>query len=107
MPTPTPLPALRLAALVPLVALAACVVPIPAPPGAPGSITLIPADPCGARSLSEYRGAPEAQVRGTTFAAPGPVRILTVGQPATTDVIENRLNFLIGADGRVAYITCG
>jgi hypothetical protein len=102
-----PLPARAVAALVPLVALAACFVPIPAPPGAPGSVTIIPADPCGARSVREYRGAPEAQVRGTTFAAPGPVRILTIGQPATTDFVENRLNFLIGADGRVADITCG
>ena len=42
-----------------------------------------------------------------TFAAPGPVRILSVGQPATTDFIENRLNFIIGPDGRVADISCG
>lgn len=82
-------------------------IPIPAPPGAPGSITIIPGDPCGVRSAAALRGAPEAQVRNVTFSSPGPVRILTVGQPATTDFIENRLNFVIGTDGTVADITCG
>jgi hypothetical protein len=103
--------AMTLARLSPLVlatVLSGCIfIPIPAPPGAPGAITIIPEDPCGARSVSNYRGATEAQVRGTNFAAPGPVRILTVGQPATTDLIENRLNFIIGADGLVSDITCG
>jgi hypothetical protein len=98
----------RLSPLVLATALSGCIfIPIPAPPGAPGAVTIIPADPCGSRSVSAYRGLTEAEVRGTTFAAPGPVRILTVGQPATTDYIENRLNFLIGPDGRVADITCG
>jgi hypothetical protein len=98
----------RLSPLVLATALTGCIfIPIPAPPGAPGSVTIIPADPCGARSLSAYEGLPEAEVRGITFAAPGPVRFLTVGGIATTDFIENRLNFIIGPDGRVADITCG
>jgi hypothetical protein len=102
------MPSLRPAALVLLLAAPGCIfIPIPAPPGAPGSITIIPGDPCGARSVSAFRGAPEAEVRSVTFAAPGPVRILRVGEPATADAVENRLNFIIGTDGRVADITCG
>ena len=105
---PSPMPSLRPAALVLTLALPGCIfIPIPAPPGAPGSVTIIPGDPCGARSVSAFRGASEAEVRGVSFAAPGPVRILTVGQPATADEVENRLNFIIGPDGRVADITCG
>lgn len=97
----------RLAPLVLVTALSGCIIPIPAPPGAPGSITYIPADPCGARSVSSFIGQPEVAVTGNTFATPGPMRILTVGQPATADFIENRLNFIIGTDGRVTDITCG
>lgn len=98
----------RFSPLVLTAALSGCIfIPIPAPPGAPGSVTIIPADPCGARSVASYKGAPEAEVRAIQFAAPGPVRFLTVGGPATADFIENRLNFIIGADGRVADITCG
>jgi hypothetical protein len=89
-------------------ALSGCIfIPIPVPPGTPGAITIIPADPCGARSLSAYRGVTEAELNAVSFAAPGPVRILRAGDVATTDFVENRLNFLIGADGRVADITCG
>jgi hypothetical protein len=96
------------APLLSLLLLTGCIfIPIPAPPGAPGSITIIPGDPCGARSVSAFRGATEAEIRNVRFSAPGPVRILTVGQPATADMIENRLNFIIGTDGRVADITCG
>lgn len=99
---------LRLAALLLLLAAPGCIfIPIPAPPGAPGAITIIPGDPCGARSVQAFRGAPEAEVRGVTFAAPGPVRIIRAGEPATADAIQNRLNFIIGPDGRVAEITCG
>ena len=97
----------RLAPLVLFVALPGCIIPIPAPPGAPGSITYIQADPCGARSVSSFRGEPEAAVTGNRFDTPGPMRILRAGEPATTDFIENRLNFIIGIDGRVADITCG
>jgi hypothetical protein len=106
MPT---LPSIRRAApLLLALALPGCIfIPIPAPPGAPGAITIVPGDPCGARSVGAYKGVTEAEVRGLTFAAPGPVRVLTVGQPATADFIENRLNFIIGEDGRVADITCG
>jgi hypothetical protein len=106
MPT---IPAIRrVAPLLLALALPGCIfIPIPAPPGAPGAITIIPADPCGARSLSAYKGLTEPEIRNITFAAPGPVRVLTVGQPATADFIENRLNFIIGPDGRVADITCG
>lgn len=101
--TQRPLAALALLALLP-----GCIfIPIPAPPGAPGSITVIPADPCGARSVGSYVGATEAEVRAVTFAAPGPVRILRIGEPATADMIENRLNFVIGPDGRVQGISCG
>jgi hypothetical protein len=101
--TQRPLAALALLALLP-----GCIfIPIPAPPGAPGAITIIPADPCGARSLSAYKGLTEAEIRNISFVAPGPVRVLTVGQPATADVIENRLNIIIGADGRVDGFTCG
>ena len=99
---------LRLAALLLLLAAPGCIfIPIPAPPGAPGAITIIPGDPCGARSVQAFRGAPEAEVRGVTFAAPGPVRIIRAGEPATADAIQNRLNFIIGPDGRVADISCG
>ena len=102
------MPPLRLATLLTFLAAPGCIfIPIPAPPGAPGAIIIIPGDPCGARSVQAFRGATEAELRSVGFAAPGPVRILSVGQPATTDFIENRLNFIIGPDGRVADITCG
>jgi len=98
----------RLTPLALTAALSGCIfIPIPVPPGTPGAITVIPSDPCGARSLSAYRGVTEAELNAVQLAAPGPVRILRVGEPATTDLIENRLNFIIGADGRVADITCG
>jgi hypothetical protein len=102
------MPSLRPAALALALAASGCIfIPIPAPPGAPGSITIIPGDPCGARSVAAFRGATEAEVRSVTFAAPGPVRILRAGEPVTREYIENRLTFLLGPDGRVADITCG
>jgi hypothetical protein len=102
------MPPLRLAALLTFLAAPGCIfIPIPAPPGAPGAITIIPGDPCGARSVQAFLGATEAEIRGVGFAAPGPVRILKAGESATADTIRNRLNFVIGPDGRVADITCG
>lgn len=100
----------RLSPLLLITALSGCLIipiPIPAPPGAPGSITLVEADPCGARSVSGYMGVTEAQVRETNFSAPGPVRVLVPGDSRGAEVIDNRLNFTIGADGRVVDIDCG
>jgi hypothetical protein len=102
------MPLSRLSLVVPVMLLSGCLfIPIPAPPGAPGSVMIVPADPCGARSVSAYRGVTESDLRSTNFAAPGPIRILQPGESPGAERIENRLTFTIGTDGRVASITCG
>jgi hypothetical protein len=99
---------LRLLPLLALTALPGCVIPVPVPPGTPGSITIDQGSPCGARGLQDYVGQSAAVVEGTSFqGALGPVRIIRPGDVVTQEFAPERLNFRIDAAGLVAAVDCG
>ncbi len=81
-----------------LVLLAACTAaPADQPP--PGG------SECPADTLQHLVGAPEQAARD--LAPEGPVRIFRTGDALTMDFNAARLNIEIGADGRIAAVTCG
>jgi hypothetical protein len=83
-------------------ALAACQ---PAPPvdagAAPNGFGV---DACGAAELQDMVGQPKTVLAVMKFAVP--VRVIEPGTPITADFMPNRLNFELGADGRIARIGC-
>ncbi|WP_210529999.1 I78 family peptidase inhibitor [Rubellimicrobium arenae] len=102
----------QLRAIIPLLALAAlpaCIVPIPVPEGTPGAfeIVLDPGDSCGARGLQDFVGQDESAVTSTTFASPGPVRVVRPGSVVAADSNPQRVNFRTDATGKVVAVDCG
>lgn len=91
----------RLALILPLVALPACM------PAAPPPVAVEPpvVDACGAAELQDLVGQPEATASAITFAVP--VRIIQPGSAVTMDFRQDRLNVEVGADGNIARIFCG
>jgi hypothetical protein len=68
-------------------------------------------DACGAAKVrSRWTGAlPDAATKAAIAAAVGdrPIRYYTEGDPVTMDFSEERLNVVLGADGRIAEFRCG
>lgn len=84
-------------ALVPLLALAACVQPeTPAEPPA--------ADACGASKYEGLIGQPAAVLDNMTFAAG--TRIIQPNSPVTMDFRPDRLNVEISKNGRIDKVSC-
>jgi hypothetical protein len=52
-------------------------------------------------------GQPASAVEGVTFESPIPVRVIRPGDAVTEEFNQQRLNFRIGVDGRVAAVDCG
>jgi hypothetical protein len=94
---------LRLALILPLVALAACVPVAPAPAPLPVERPVV--DACGAAELQDLVGQPQGVASAITFAVP--VRIIQPNSAVTMDLREDRLNVEVGADGNIARIFCG
>lgn len=83
---------------VPLLMLAGCVQPEPAAP------VTAPPDLCNA---TQYQGL-IGQRRGTVdgMMLPAGTRIINPGDPVTADYSAQRLNFEIGAGGRIEKVSC-
>ncbi len=90
-------PAKLALAVLPLVALTACVQPEPVP-SEPA------ADQCNAASLSGLVGQPSTVLK--TMLLPAGTRVINPGDPVTMDFRPDRMNIEIGADGRIAKIGC-
>ena len=89
---------MRTLALVPLLALAACVQPAAAPPAQPDT------DLCKASALQGLVGQPKSVL--TTMLLPAGTRVIGPGDAVTMDFRPDRMNVEIGADGRIAKIGC-
>lgn len=70
-----------------------------------------PADPagataCGAENFGSYIGQTEAAFAAVTFPA-GAMRVICHECAVTMDYREDRLNFWLDADGKIARVSCG
>ena len=91
---------MRALALLPLLALAACVEPVPPPGGAP----LPDADLCRASGFQGLVGQPQSVLR--TMMLPAGSRVIGPGDAVTADFRPDRLNIENGTDGRIAKVGC-
>jgi hypothetical protein len=87
----------RLFAL-PLILLAACDLP------ATGTTVTDPV-PCMAPTFARFVGEPLGVL--DPLVVPQPYRVIRPGDAVTREFIANRMNFYVGADGRLADVTCG
>ena len=63
------------------------------------------ADACAAARHRELVGRPLADL--DTAALPGPLRVYRAGRRVTADHRPERMNIVVGGDGRVAAVRCG
>lgn len=91
--------------IAPLLLLAACSQQTPPqmPPISP--ISVATGDECGAASYEGLAGRPDTDLERILIL--GQVRIIRPGRPYTDDLRPQRLNFQIGADGRIERVFCG
>ena len=68
-------------------------------------------DSCGATKVRDrwLNALPNADVKATIAEAVGerPIRYYTAGDPITMDYSEDRLNVVLGKDGRIMEFRCG
>lgn len=63
-------------------------------------------DTCNAERIgAEFVGMDASSVTAATFVAP--VRVIRPGDMVTMDFNPERVNFEVGADGRIARVYCG
>ena len=89
---------MRALALLPLLALAACVEP--APPAEPEPAP----DLCNATAMQGLVGQPASVLRDMMLRAG--TRVINPGDAVTMDFRPDRMNIEIGADGRIEKIAC-
>ena len=89
---------MRLLAILPLLALAACVEPVAPPAAEPAP------DLCNATALQGLVGQP-ASVLQTMMLRAG-TRVINPGDAVTMDFRADRMNIEIGANGRIEKIAC-
>lgn len=89
---------MRVLALLPLLALAACVDPTVTPPAEPDT------DQCNAASLNGLVGQSSSVLR--TMMLPAGTRVINAGDPVTMDFRPDRMNIEIGIDQRIAKVAC-
>ncbi len=82
----------------PLLALAGCVQPVPAPVEEPDQ------DLCRAAALQGLVGQPRTVL--STMMLPAGSRVIEPGQAVTMDYRADRLNVEIGTDGRISKVGC-
>jgi Peptidase inhibitor I78 family len=91
-----------------LMALAGCRL-VPAADNSPPPLP--PAEKCGADVVAEQflNSVPTAEAKAYIAARVGqrPIRYYTIGDPITMDFNPNRLNVVLGTDGRIAKLRCG
>ena len=88
---------MRFLPMLTLLALAACVEPVP-PPAEPDT------DQCKASALQGLVGQPKSVL--TTMLLPAGTRVINPGDAVTMDFRPDRMNVEIGTDGRIARIGC-
>lgn len=89
---------MRALALIPLLALAACVQPIPVPVEEPDT------DQCNASALQGLIGQPAAVLRDMMLKAG--TRVINPGDAVTMDFRPDRMNIEIGTSGRIEKVAC-
>lgn len=93
-----------------LLALTACAA-TPADPGvpvAPDPAPAPPADPAAACAADAYQVLVGQQIgEDHTDSLPRPNRVYAEGDPITMDHRPDRLNVIVGADGRILAVRCG
>ena len=90
---------LRFLLLLPVLALSACVEPLPVTPGVP-----VEADQCNAAGMQGLIGQPKTVLR--TMLLPAGTRVIGPGDAVTMDFRPDRMNVEIGPDDRIAKIAC-
>lgn len=88
---------MRALALLPLLALAACVEPV-APPAEPEP------DQCNAASLQGLIGQPSSVLENMMLRAG--TRVINPGDAVTMDFRPDRMNIEIGTNGRIEKVAC-
>jgi hypothetical protein len=66
----------------------------------------IKVDTCGASTFMKYRGSLSA-LRRQAQVRPTEVRVLTVGDAATSELLPRRLNIITNQDGAIIRVYCG
>ena len=89
---------MRTFALIPMLALAACVQPANTPPDAP------PPDECKAAGLQGLVGQPKSIL--STMLLPAGSRVIGPGDAVTADYSPERLNVEIDTSGRIDKVSC-
>lgn len=89
---------MRAAALALALFAAGCVTPAAPAPDAPEQ------DTCGVARFAHLIGAPAANIDRATL--PPRARVITPDMAVTMDYSAERLNIIVGADGRVASLRC-
>ena len=89
---------MRALALLPLLALAACVEPVP--PAAPEPAP----DLCNAASMQGLVGQPSTVLRDMMLRAG--TRVINPGDAVTMDFRADRMNIEIGTGGRIEKVAC-
>ncbi|KGJ07997.1 I78 family peptidase inhibitor [Paracoccus sphaerophysae] len=88
---------MRALAILPLLALAGCVEPVPAP-------VQPDTDQCKASTLQGLVGQPKSVLQ--TMLLPAGTRVIGPGDAVTMDFRPDRMNVEVGTDGRIAKIGC-
>lgn len=91
-------------ALVALTLLAACASPAQTPPPPQTADEATAADACGAARFIGLIGTPADQIDQS--ALPPRTRIITPDMMVTQDFVPERLNIIVGTDGRVGSLRC-
>lgn len=60
---------------------------------------------CDAAALQQYIGKPETILAAMTF--PAPMRVIHPTDRVTADVVPDRINFIIDANGIITDARCG
>ena len=92
------------AALTALTLLAACTTPAQAPAAPQTADEATVADACGAARFISLIGTPADQIDQS--ALPPRTRIITPDMMVTQDFVPERLNIIVGTDGRVGSLRC-
>lgn len=89
---------MRVLALLPLLALAACVEPAPLPVDEPDT------DQCNASALQGLVGQPSTVLQNMMLKAG--TRVINPGDAVTMDFRPDRMNIEIGTSGRIEKVAC-
>ncbi len=87
-----------------LIFLAGCAAPAPPTAPTPPSEAGAEADACGAARFAHLVGQPRERI--DPAALPARTRIITPEMMVTQDFSPDRLNIMVGTDGRVGSLRC-